>query len=155
MEVSAAERCESGLIGRSRKPLSLHGFPGFESLPLRHLRISRTTLLPSNCESMSVVTNVVFKTSAGDKSRIATLNAAFQSLAKKFVSCDHESLTRGWYAGNKMLECVICPGAFHNLNVPDLVDAIREVDWDDPRGVQLFVQEQEDDRLREVDLGLL
>ncbi len=31
-----AERCRSGRTGRSRKPLSLYGFPGFESLSLRH-----------------------------------------------------------------------------------------------------------------------
>ncbi len=32
---SNAETCRSGRTGRSRKPLSLHGFPGFESLRLR------------------------------------------------------------------------------------------------------------------------
>src|SRR6056297_3822191 len=31
-----AERCRSGRTGRSRKPLILHGIPGFESLSLRH-----------------------------------------------------------------------------------------------------------------------
>jgi len=103
---------------------------------------------------VSVVTNIVFKTSVGDKHRIAKLNAAFQEGAK-LVSCDDESLPRGWYAGNKMLECEICPGAFNDLNLADLVRAIREMDWDDPNSVQLFVQEQEEDRLREVDLGLL
>ncbi len=32
------ERCRSGRSGRSRKPLTLHGVQGFESLPLRHDR---------------------------------------------------------------------------------------------------------------------
>lgn len=32
----SAERCRSGRTGRSRKPLSLQGFRGFESHPLRH-----------------------------------------------------------------------------------------------------------------------
>ena len=32
-----AERCRSGRTGRFRKPLSLHGFPGFESLSLRQI----------------------------------------------------------------------------------------------------------------------
>ena len=32
----ASERCRSGRTGRSRKPLTLHGVPGFESLSLRH-----------------------------------------------------------------------------------------------------------------------
>ena len=54
-----------------------------------------------------------------------------------------------------MLECEICPGAFNHLNLADLLRAIQEVDWDDPASVQLFIQEQEEDRLREIDLGLL
>lgn len=54
-----------------------------------------------------------------------------------------------------MLECEICPGAFNHLNLADLIRAIREVDWDDAGSVQLFVQEQEDERLREVDLDLI
>ena len=32
-----AERCQSGRSGRSRKPLSVQAFRGFESLSLRHL----------------------------------------------------------------------------------------------------------------------
>jgi hypothetical protein len=53
-----------------------------------------------------------------------------------------------------MLECQIYPGAFNHLELSDLIRAIREVDWDDPGSVQLFVEEQEQDRLMEVDLGL-
>ena len=102
---------------------------------------------------MSVVTNVLLKTSAGDRNRIANLNEAFAS-GQKFVSCDDESLPRGWYAGTKMLECEIYPGAFNHLDLAKFVDAIRGVDWDDPHSVQLFIQEQEEGRLREVDLGL-
>ena len=102
---------------------------------------------------MSVVTNVVLKTSVGDKNMIASLNEIFQS-GKKFVSCDDESLPRGWYAGDKFLECEIYPGSFNHLNLEDLIAAIQKVKWDDPRSVQLFIQGQEDDRLEEVDLGL-
>jgi hypothetical protein len=102
---------------------------------------------------MSVVSNIVLKTSVGDKARIVKLNAAFES-GQKFVSCDDESLPRGWYAGTKMLECEIYPGAFNYLELAELIKAIREVDWDDPRSVQLFVQDQEQDRMTEVDLGL-
>ena len=36
--ISSAERCQSGRLGRSRKPLCLHGYRGFESHPLRHQR---------------------------------------------------------------------------------------------------------------------
>jgi hypothetical protein len=100
---------------------------------------------------MSVVTNVVLKISVGDKQRIADLNALFSS-GQKFVSCDDESLPRGWYAGSKMLECEVFPGAFNHLNIAELVSAIQDVEWDDPYSVQLFVQEQEEDRLKEVEL---
>ena len=102
---------------------------------------------------MSVVTNVILKTFAGDRYRIATLNELFHS-GKKFVSCDDESLPRGWYAGSKMLECELYPRAFNYLELSDLVTASQKVDWDQPGSVQLFVQEQESDRLTEVDLGL-
>src|SRR6056297_1332094 len=38
-----AERCRSGRTGRSRKPLILHGIPGFESLSLRHITLVSVT----------------------------------------------------------------------------------------------------------------
>jgi hypothetical protein len=53
-----------------------------------------------------------------------------------------------------MLECEIYPGAFNYLDLNVLIDAIRAVEWDDPGAVQLFAQEQEQDRLREIDLAL-
>jgi hypothetical protein len=102
---------------------------------------------------MSVVTNVILKTSTGDQSRISKLNELFRS-GGSFVSCSEESLPRDWYAGSKILECQICPGAFNHLQLDQLVAAIRQVTWDDPRSVQLFVQEQEEERLREVALQL-
>jgi hypothetical protein len=106
-----------------------------------------------NNRHTSVVANVVPKTSVGDKDRIAKLNKVFRS-GKEFVSCDDDSLPRGWYAGGKFLECEIYNGAFNGLVLEELIEAIRNVDWDDPRRVQLFIQAQEEDRLKEVDLGL-
>jgi hypothetical protein len=41
------------------------------------------------------------------------------------------------------------------LSLEKLVTAIRHVEWDDPLSVQLFAQEQEEERLREIDLKLL
>ena len=103
---------------------------------------------------MSVVTNVVLKTSVEDKGRIVRLNKVFRP-RKEFVSCDDGSLPCGWYAGGKFLECEIYPGSFNGLVLEELIEAIRKVDWDDPYGVQLFIQAQEEDRLKEVELGLL
>ena len=53
-----------------------------------------------------------------------------------------------------LFECNIYPGAFNGLGLQELIDAIRNVAWEDPSGVQLFIQAQEEDRLKEVDLGL-
>ena len=39
-----AERCRSGRTGRSRKPLRVQAFPGFESLSLRHHPIDNAKL---------------------------------------------------------------------------------------------------------------
>src|ERR1035438_4077614 len=75
---------------------------------------------------MSVVTNVVLKTSVEDKGRIVRLNKVFRP-RKEFVSCDDGSLPCGWYAGGKFLECEIYPGLFNGLVLEELIEAIRKV----------------------------
>lgn len=102
---------------------------------------------------MSLVTNVVLKTAVQDAGLIGGINSALKD--KGFVSCDDESLPFGWYAGTKALECEIFPGAFNYLDLDAMIYAIRTVPWDQPGSVQLFIQEQNEDRLREVDLGLI
>ena len=54
-----AERCRSGRTGRSRKPLFLHGNPGFESLSLRHYPpdFQGYSLLSENLSITSLSTN--------------------------------------------------------------------------------------------------
>ena len=69
---------------------------------------------------MSFVTNVLLKISAGDKSRISKLNELFQS-DRNFISCDDDSLPRGWYAGTKILECEVYPRALTILILTDLL----------------------------------
>src|SRR5687768_12021403 len=41
-----AERCQSGRLGRSRKPLCPQGYRGFESHPLRHLSELKKLVFP-------------------------------------------------------------------------------------------------------------
>ena len=43
-----AERCRSGRTGRFRKPVYAQGYPGFESLPLRHFSASAVDVLNSH-----------------------------------------------------------------------------------------------------------
>jgi hypothetical protein len=40
------------------------------------------------------------------------------------------------------------------LALEELIAANRNFDWDDPSGVQLFIQAQEEDRLKKVNLGM-
>ncbi len=93
---------------------------------------------------MSVVTNVILKTSVGEDKSIECLNNEFQS-GVRFVSCDDENLPAGWYAGSKMLECDIYPGSFNYLVEEDLIDAIKKIPWEYPECVQVLVQRQEED----------
>ncbi len=46
------------------------------------------------------------------------------------------------------------PGGVSGPEAYGLIDSIRRVEWDDPASVQFFIQEQEEERLKEVDLGL-
>ena len=98
---------------------------------------------------MSMVTNVILKTSVFEEKGIGELNALFGS---EFKSCDDESLPCGWYAGSKFLECGIYPAAFNFLNLEELVSAIRQVPWKRPKDVQLLIQEQEEDRFKEINI---
>ena len=101
---------------------------------------------------MSCVTNVILKTAVNEEKGITALNALFES---RFMSCDDKFVRPpGWYAGSKMLECEIYPGAFNFLKLDDLVAAIQNVTWRNPKAVQLFIQEQDECRFHEVILNV-
>jgi hypothetical protein len=102
---------------------------------------------------MSYVTNVILKTCLREERGIAQLNGILKSDGG-FISCCDSSLPPGWYAGTRALECSIYPGAFNYLDLDELVSAIRMTEWNRPRWVQLFVQEPEEHRFREVELYL-
>lgn len=102
---------------------------------------------------MSVVSNVIFKTALGDEDAVALLNKNFEP-GVPFVSCDDEKLPDGWYGGTKYLECEIYPAAFNYLDKDELVKIIEAIKWEFPESVQLFIQEQEGDRLEEIHLNL-
>jgi hypothetical protein len=98
---------------------------------------------------MSQVTNVLLTTAWGEGFSAVHL---LRQAGFTFISCNDEGLPVGWYAGTKMLECEIYPGAFNHLDLNKLVAAINAAPWESPESVQLFVQGQDEDRFREVDL---
>lgn len=106
---------------------------------------------------MSQVTNVILKVACGDEEHVRDLNTLWSS-GKPLVSCDaayDDALIQGgWYGGDKHLECEIYPAAFNHLNLDELCEAIRRVPWEYPDSVQLFAQAENQDRLREINLGL-
>ena len=87
-----------------------------------------------------------------EEERIIEVNKFFEG-GNGFVSCDDDSLPRGWYGGTKMLETNVYIGSFNYLNLSDLVEHLKtQVRWtDDPRNVQLIVQEQHDDKFRIIE----
>lgn len=104
---------------------------------------------------MSLVTNVVFSYSIGeDDDIIKQVNRYFtDNPLIGLVSCDDMNRTPlGWYGGTKMLETPLFIGSFNYLNLPDLLDHLRTIDWKYPEDVQLIVQEQDDNRFRIIHL---
>ena len=96
---------------------------------------------------MSYVTNTIltFNVLEDEKERLVEVNKFFGD-SKGFVSCDDESLPRGWYGGIKMLETNICIGSFNYLKVEELVDYLREIKWKKPQNVQLMLKNQSDEK---------
>jgi hypothetical protein len=107
---------------------------------------------------MSKVTNVILKTGCNDCGIHQLNEVFFKEMGPRhgdlpFVSCDDDLLPHGWYAGTKMLECEIYPASFNYLDVEALVEAIRKSAWEFPESVQLFIQEEHSDRMKEIPLG--
>lgn len=98
---------------------------------------------------MSVVTNCILTFSVLEdvEKRIKDINKYFGDY-KGFVSCNDEILPRGWYGGTKMLETNVCIGALNHLNIKDLVEHLKKIEWEEKENVQLIFQEQEEDRFK-------
>jgi hypothetical protein len=101
---------------------------------------------------MSRVTSAILYLSTFDDDRLPAVNAFFQSIRRGFVSLDDESLPRGWYGGAKYLEANLYAGAFNYLDLDELVSHLPGIAWREPAAVQLVVREQEDFKLRVLDV---
>lgn len=91
---------------------------------------------------MSLVTNCILSFSnLEEKERIKEVNSFFD--CKPLISCNDESLLRGWYGGTKLLETPIYIGSFNYLCKYDFFNHITAVDWEYPEDVQLMLKEQD------------
>ena len=105
---------------------------------------------------MSVVTNLIIAASTSeDAEYILGQFKKFQVNGNPFfiASVDNENLPKGWYGGSKYLECHILIGAYNHLVLQELMDFMRkEIKWEMPECVQVFVKEQDDMKFRLIDL---
>jgi hypothetical protein len=88
---------------------------------------------------MSVVSNVIlsFDAREGEEARLNEVNAYLGEGHTHFQGLED-------YAGSKFLERPTFVGAFNYLGVERFIAHIREVKWQYPENVQLFICDQED-----------
>lgn len=100
---------------------------------------------------MSEVTNVILKTAAGDdrEGNPYALNALNLACCKGMAPFEE---ARFYVAGDKFLEVSIYLGAFNHLDLQALRMGIESASWDYPDAVQLFIQEDNEERFHEVTL---
>jgi hypothetical protein len=70
------------------------------------------------------------------------------------VSVDDRKLPKGWYGGHKFIEGGIFIGAYNHLNLEEFIVFLRNMRWDSPEDVRLFVKEQFDNVFKPVELSL-
>lgn len=95
---------------------------------------------------MSRVTNVILTTGAGEI-HIDALNALWD-----FQGCQEFSDNALTCAGCKQMECNVYLGAFNHFDLPSFIETVKKVDWMFKTEVQLFVEEDNETRFREVGL---
>ena len=95
------------------------------------------------------MTNLILTCSLDEDAAIADLNEEISNFRASPLTDTRQAAT-----GIKALEAGIYIAACNYLNLPDLIDAIQRASWADPESVQLFYQEQEDERFTEAQLNL-
>lgn len=100
---------------------------------------------------MSYVTNVILSMGM-EGEKLEQVNKFFDGNQKGFVSCDDESLPRGWYGGSKMLEIDIAVGAFNYLSIDELVEHLKTIEWQEPEEIQLLICDKDDNRFSIVQI---
>jgi hypothetical protein len=103
---------------------------------------------------VSYVTNVILHIGILDdaKTRLQEVNHFFEEGLRPLISVDDPTLPRGWYGGDKMLECKISIGAFNYLYLDGLITHLKTIKWEEPESLQLLVKDGRDDKFRIVDV---
>ena len=100
---------------------------------------------------MSVVTNLILTCAAGGEEKaIAYINAAMiDDLHQQPITDTREAAT-----GTKWLEAGVFITACNYLDLPEFLSAVQSAPWESPESVQVFYQEQDDNRFTEAKLNL-
>ena len=103
---------------------------------------------------MSEVTNVIlhFSICENEDWALAAVNEFFDEGEKPFVSLEDDSLPSGWYGGRKGSEAPLFYGAFNYLDLEDLIDHMRQLDFRYREDVQLIVCGQHEQRFRIINV---
>lgn len=101
------------------------------------------------------VTNVILTSDTYDEDKLDALNALpWYRGERGLVACDYERDIRpgyAWYGGHKYLTMCIWIGAFSELDVVELLSAIRQIDWVEPESVRLYVSHGDRKRFTRID----
>lgn len=96
---------------------------------------------------MSLVTNIIIKTLFDENAAIDAINrwADERYDTRGFTECSTEEC-----AGSKYLEVKLFLGSYNYLDVKEFIDIVKKAPWEDIGTVQVFVQEQDDNLMRDV-----
>lgn len=95
---------------------------------------------------MSVVSNVVFSFHISDDHIMEKINSWLQE--NDYGVFSNVDIVSG---GRKHLETPLFAAAFNYFNLENFCNFVRSLKWKHPNCVQIFIQEQEDDKFRLIE----
>lgn len=105
---------------------------------------------------MSQVTNIIILFSCSeDESKIVGRLNEFEYKKDSFFyikSINDKELPKHWYGGSKGLEASVLIGAYNYLNILDLINYMKNIEWEYIEDVQLLYKEQEDEVFKLIGL---
>lgn len=105
---------------------------------------------------MSRVTNIIILfSSSEDEEKIINNFNKFEYKKDIFFSIKsikNENLPQFWYGGSKGFEASVLIGAFNYLNTAELINYMKNIEWEYIEDVQLLYKEQEDDIFKLITL---
>lgn len=105
---------------------------------------------------MSRITNVIILLSASeDEIRIVNELSLFEYKKDVFFiikSIEDKNLPNYWYGGSKGFEASVLIGAYNYLNILDLINYMKNLEWEYIEDVQLLYKEEEDEIFKLISL---